>query len=76
MYIMNEVEWWTNRDSNPGPSACKADALPTELLALTLRWQKYNILIFSVNRCVHLSDFLHFVQKLSTGSFLFEMFSS
>jgi len=20
--------WWTGRDSNPGPSACKADALP------------------------------------------------
>lgn len=23
--------WWSDGDSNPGPSACKADALPTEL---------------------------------------------
>lgn len=25
--------WWTCRDSNSGPPACKADALPTELQA-------------------------------------------
>jgi hypothetical protein len=24
-------DWWSDGDSNPGPSACKADALPTEL---------------------------------------------
>ena len=24
-------KWWSDGDSNPGPSACKADALPTEL---------------------------------------------
>ena len=26
-------KWWTRRGSNPRHSACKADALPTELLA-------------------------------------------
>src|SRR5690554_4228940 len=25
--------WWAKRGSNPRPSACKADALPTELFA-------------------------------------------
>lgn len=25
------IWWWSDGDSNPGPSACKADALPTEL---------------------------------------------
>lgn len=28
---MGRWEWWSDRGSNPGPSACKADALPAEL---------------------------------------------
>ena len=28
-----EYEWWTRQDSNPPPPACKAGALPDELLA-------------------------------------------
>ena len=29
--------WWRRRDSNPRPSACKADALPAELRPHRLR---------------------------------------
>ena len=39
----NIVVWWSQRGSNPRPSACKADALPTELwphIILFICWRK------------------------------------
>jgi hypothetical protein len=30
-HVLSEGEWWSDGGSNPGPSACHADALPTEL---------------------------------------------
>ena len=32
---------WTNRESNPRPHACEASALPTELLANCVEFNKY-----------------------------------
>lgn len=29
--LLQHDMWWNHRDSNPEPSACKADALPVEL---------------------------------------------
>ena len=32
------LTWWRHADSNRRPSACKADALPTELCPRLLEW--------------------------------------
>lgn len=30
LWYTEEPEWWTGRDSNPGPPACQADILPLD----------------------------------------------
>lgn len=40
-YLFKQNKWWRMTGSNRRPSACKADALPAELiLLLSIAWQR------------------------------------
>ena len=61
--------WWTRQDSNLPPSACKADALPTELLAHINRASYVDTNQLSA-LWVCLLDFLYGCPSPSRGYFL------
>ena len=37
---LGRLSWWRMTGSNRRPSACKADALPAELILLIIAWQR------------------------------------